>query len=116
MSIIITMRKQQCVKWALTGTSKMGAKTYAEPVQMKCRWDEAKVLHMSREGDEAHETATVYPEEAAGIGDLMALGTLADYEEAGSNPRTDHRVRPVLSCRTVNNKRQTQTMYIVKVG
>jgi hypothetical protein len=41
MRIIREVQKDTMVYWAYTGADRYGQPTYAAPVQMTCRWDEA---------------------------------------------------------------------------
>lgn len=59
------------VYWAPTGTDDTGRKTYASPVEVACRWEEAGQEFMDPAGNRRVSTAVVYTNQ-----DTEPLGVL----------------------------------------
>ena len=76
MSIIKKMRKQTCVWWARGDVDKYGRATYASPVELACRWDDAGAEFRNTVGAIEMSEATVYPDQICGVGDMMKKGDL----------------------------------------
>jgi hypothetical protein len=76
MSVIKKMRKQKAVYWAKTGTDEFGAITFAEPVEIKCRWEEKTGQMMNKQGALVTGMDTVYVDREMNIGDKLKKGPL----------------------------------------
>lgn len=76
-------RNQDAVYWAPDGVNGFGQPTFADPVEIKCRWvDKQETFVDGRTGDEALSSAIVYPDQAVVLNGQLYLGTLADLNSA----------------------------------
>lgn len=73
MRIITKMRVQQAAYWARGAVDSHGVYSYAEPVLIKCRWDDATEEFRDKKGQTCYSSAVVYPDRAMGIGDCLLL-------------------------------------------
>lgn len=71
MRIIKTMRKQRCVYWEWTGENDQGKKTYGEPIELECRWEDVQEQFLDRMGNEQMSRARVYVDR-----DVVEIGVL----------------------------------------
>lgn len=78
MSLITRMRRQQAVLFEANGTDSYGKPTYAQPVQIKCRWEDVAKEYIKANGETAMSQAVVYPERDVKPKDVLMLGTLDD--------------------------------------
>lgn len=76
MSIITRMRKQTAVWWQRTGRDVTGDPSFADPVEIDCRWDDKQELFVDVNGDEKISRATVYVDRDMSPGDWLKLGEL----------------------------------------
>jgi hypothetical protein len=60
MDILEDMLTDLAVYWAPVGPDDTGRKTYAAPVEVKCRWEEAGQEFMDPAGNRRVSTAVVY--------------------------------------------------------
>jgi hypothetical protein len=76
VSLIKKMRKQPAVWWASTGKDEFGVLTFAEPVQIKCRWDDSKGRFQNSKGFMVESKGTVYVDREMNLGDKLKKGEL----------------------------------------
>ena len=93
MGLIKRMRKQSAVWWAETGTDHYGERTFAAPVQIKCRWEDRVGEYMNAKGETSMSKATVYVDREMNLGDYLKRGDL-DSNTPG-NPATDPLAMPI---------------------
>lgn len=70
--------RQNAVLWAHTGIDRYGLDIFAEPKEIKVRWQAGNVLFIDREAREKRSRAVVFcnPVDAVQVGDRMMLGEL----------------------------------------
>lgn len=76
MSIIKKMRKQDAIWWAAGPKDEFGAITFAFPVQIKCRWEDAEGQIVNAQEEITAGMSTVYVDRDMKIGDKLKLGLL----------------------------------------
>lgn len=77
MSIIVKMRKQLAVWWQRNPTpDRYGAYTFASPVEIKVRWDDASVEFLDPMGEKQTSRSVVYTDRAMTPGDRLSRGEL----------------------------------------
>lgn len=77
MSVISKMRKQFAVWWARNEPpDRYGRYTFAEPVEVACRWDDKSEQYKDRQGQLAYSTSTVYVDRVMHPGDRLMRGNL----------------------------------------
>lgn len=79
MSVIKSMRRQRAVYWARTTADSHGRFSFAEPVQIKCRWDENRGHIRNYMGEMVATTTTVYVDRIMQLGDRLKRGELDSY-------------------------------------
>jgi hypothetical protein len=80
MSIINRMRKQDATWWSRTGTNEFGRPVYADPVAIKCRWEDMTEEFISAQGTKESSKSVVYPDRILKPGDLVRLGAISADE------------------------------------
>ncbi len=82
MGIISKFTKfDKCVYWAPMGKGapdRFGRKTYQEPQQLFCRWDDKQELIKLENGEQYMSSATVYVDIDLELGGILWHGLLAD--------------------------------------
>jgi len=76
MSIISRMRKQKAVWWQRLAADRYGAFSYAAPVEIDCRWDDANENYITPQGEQATSQALVYIDRVMALGDRLLLGEM----------------------------------------
>ena len=69
---------QTCVFWGSPAEDGYGGKTFAEPVELSCRWEEKTQLIRLDDGNEISSRAVVYVLQDVDVEGMMYLGTLDD--------------------------------------
>jgi hypothetical protein len=77
MDIISEMRLQKAVYWAPAESDEYGRKTYADPVEIDCRWSDKQIMFRDMRGQEKVSRAVVYPDRALDLNGVLWLGELA---------------------------------------
>jgi hypothetical protein len=86
MGIITRCRVHTAVYWQSKGSDGKGGNVYANPVEVKCRWDDDEEL-VVQVGTYRHICGTtVFCDRVVHEGDMMWLGTLASVP----TPLTNH--------------------------
>ncbi len=87
------MRRQKCVWWQRERddfgqplNDKFGKPKFKEPVQLKCRWDDAVEQITNAAGEVVTCQSKVYPEKEMSIGDRLWKGTLVDARKGQRVP------------------------------
>lgn len=77
MSVIKKMRKQKAVWWARSsGPDSYGQFTFADPVEIDCRWDDNIQEFIDPKGQVTASQAVVYPDRILSVGDRLRRGPL----------------------------------------
>jgi len=81
MGIITRMLKQTAVYWAYASTDQFGTKSYADPVEIDCRWEDTIEEFMDSEGERQMSNAVVYVDRDIPVGGVLMLGELTDITD-----------------------------------
>lgn len=84
MSVLTKMLKQYAVYWAPTGTDANGQPTWGEPVEIRCRWENAVDLKSVPEAERQDLNAMVYVDR-----DVLCNGVLLQGELTSSVDEDD---------------------------
>lgn len=104
MALIVTMRRQKCVWWDITGIDRYGNNVYAPAVELKCRWEDTNTEVVGPDGVKINSQHTVYPEVATKVGGVMKLCLLADLTNAEINSENPKRIEGAVSIKTFSDK------------
>ena len=74
---------QTAVHWSYTGNDGFGEPTFADPVEIKCRWTDYDQINTDNEGRQFTSNAEVLVPQDVKRMDYLYLGTLVDI---GSEP------------------------------
>ena len=100
MGIIERMRKQKAVWWEFTGLDRSGQKTYANPIEIQCRWEDVNEESIDERGNQFISASIVYVDREMKPGDILWNGLLADDPDdplasAPADPRKDFNARQI---------------------
>jgi hypothetical protein len=76
VSVITKMRKQSAIYWARSGTDSYGQPSFAEPVEITCRWDDSVTEFIDPQGERRLSSAVVYVDRDMPLGSMLKLGDL----------------------------------------
>jgi len=76
--------KQTAVYWAVTGRDGEGGFTYADPVEIKCRWEDMRQVVVDNKGNEVTSRAQVFVLQDLTEEGMLYLGTLDDLYDLNS--------------------------------
>ena len=93
MALVRKMLRQQAVWWRKTGTDRFGKGVFADPVQIKCRWENRMGQYFNAKGEANDSKATVYVGQELSVGDVLSEGEL----ESGTpdDPKMDPTAFPI---------------------
>lgn len=83
MSLIKRMRKQKAVWWRKVAANRFGVVTWANPVEIACRWTDISEQVLDPKGEVFVSRSFVYVDRYISIGDRIRLGTLIDIGIGG---------------------------------
>jgi hypothetical protein len=109
MSIIKKMRKQLAVYWAVGPIDEFGSKTFSEPVQIKCRWENKEGQVLNSIGEILPSMSTVYVDREMKIGDKLKLGELDS--NTPSSPLEDREAFEIQGFASTPNLRAKEFLY-----
>lgn len=83
------MLKMKAVYWASTGVTREGQPALAEPIELRCRWEEKTEEFIASDGTKALSRAFVFVSRDVSVGGLLRLGPLSEVEAEGfpADPR-----------------------------
>jgi len=110
MSIIVKMRKQKAVWWQRGATpDRYGKYSYASPIEIDCRWDDAAVEFRNEKGENVVSKSVVYPDRILAIGDRLREGDIESDEPA--DPTTITTTAEIQRFDKTPNIKATETLY-----
>lgn len=110
MSIIKKMRKQFATWWPLGPVDEFGAKSFGEPVTIKCRWVDQAGEFVDARGFSINSNATVYVDRKMKIGDKLKQG--AADSETPLSPLEDRLAFEIQAFEVVPNLKAKEFLYI----
>lgn len=111
MGLLERIRKQTLVYWAPEQADEFGKPTYADPVELSCRWEDTCEEFIGPEGARELSTAKVFVGEDVEVKGVMMLGTLEDLTESG-DPKLNEGAGEIRRFEKVANIRQTKTLRV----
>lgn len=111
MSIITTMLKQIAVYWAPSGSDDYGKPTYSNPVEIKCRWEDAQEVYVTLQGENKVSRSKVFLASDVEPKGILMLGTLSDITDE-SNPRNNGNAGEIGAFDKTPNLRATEFLRI----
>lgn len=86
MGIITRMRKQKAIYWAMSGKDEFNVQTFADPVEIACRWEDKQQVLVGPDGEEFSSSSMIYVDRDMFAGDYLKLGELEeDSSSAGDD-------------------------------
>lgn len=115
MRIIRKMRRRKAVYWAPAGNDRMGKATFAEPIEIKCRWEDKVSEIVNSEGRTIVTTSIVYPDqvlELTGYLWLIPKGEDMDSVEGLNltNPKANEGAKEVKAMGQLPDLRDTDVL------
>jgi hypothetical protein len=111
MSLITKMRRQTAVYWGPSANDVHGRPTYADPVEISCRWEDTTTELPKEDGSVVVSKAKVFVGEDLAIGGMLMLGELESAED-DSQPYEFPEAWPILSFEKIPNIKNTETLRI----
>lgn len=74
------------VYWAPTGFDAYGQVELADPVEIKCRWQDQEVIFPGANGEQMLSVAKVYPDRVLELDGYLMRGTLDGLSSADDSP------------------------------
>jgi hypothetical protein len=85
MSLVVRMRRQTAVYWALASNEsggldqdQYGRPGYTDPVEIDCRWEDTVTEYVRKDGSTQTSGTRVFVDRDMKVGELLMLGTLDD--------------------------------------
>lgn len=76
------LRPTTAVYWGSPTPDGYGGRTFAEPVEIPCRWEDRQELFTDAGGQERRSNAVVFPDRDLVVGGYLCKTTLADLSSA----------------------------------
>ena len=115
MGIITRMMKQTAVYWAPSTIDEFGKFTWAEPVEIVCRWEDVAEEYIDAEGDRQLSSAKVYVGEDVEVGGVLFLGEITDIE-SGGDPKDNDGAWEIRKFAQLPNLKNTETLRTAFLG
>jgi|SRR6185503_9148913 len=109
MSIIVKMRKQKAVWWRRTVVDAYGSYSFAGPIEIAVRWDDAAVEFLDPLGEKQTSRSVVYTDRVMTPGDRLMLGELDS--ETPDNPLSITTTFEIRRFDRTPNLRATETLF-----
>jgi hypothetical protein len=84
--VLAKFTNQNLVYWQKTGADTFGKPTYADPVEIRCRWEDRRSERLRPDGRFVATTAYILIGVPLIVGSLVFLGTLADWQALPTYP------------------------------
>ena len=85
--VVRKFAKQTLVYWAKAGSDGFGKPAYADPVEIKCRWDDIQREMITAEGRSIITKAQLLLVSPVAPGGLVFLGLLTDWQALATYPK-----------------------------
>ena len=82
MGWITKYHKQTCVYWGSPTNDGWGGRTYGDPVELSCRWEDKQEKFVNAQGEEHISRSIVYLGQDVVVNGYLYLGTLTDLSSA----------------------------------
>ena len=112
-SVGLRMRQQTAVYWERQSADSYGRYSYAEPIELPCRWEQKVEEFRDSKGEKLVSKATVYLDRVVKQGDIMRQGTL-DLD-APADPRSLTDVFEVRIFEQVPDIKAEETLHIARL-
>lgn len=86
MSLITRMLRQVAVYWPPTHPDDQGEPISGEPIEIRCRWEDAAKAYLDKNGVETTSNSIVYVDRDLEIGGILWQGKLADIDPDTTHP------------------------------
>lgn len=96
--------KQTMVWWQLLSRSGDGSYNYAEPEEVKCRWEDRHEIYHISTGEERKSLAIIMVTFDIQPGDMIFLGRLVDLDSS-ADPMNEPLAKQVLEITNITNLR-----------
>ncbi len=110
MSLIKRMRRQHAVWWAVGIPDEFGVKSFAEPIEIKCRWENRVGEFVDARGFTMASMATVYVDRVMKVGDKLKEGVLDS--DTLENPLEDKKAFEIQGFETIPNLKAKESLLI----
>jgi len=113
MGIITRMLKQTLVYWGTPVPDGYGGYTFAEAIEVSCRWEDKQELFIDPTGKEVLSQAVVYVGQDVDIGGYLYLGEESDLEYVHTDPKIIEGARQIKQFAKLPNLRVTEYLRTV---
>lgn len=110
MSVIKKMRRQFAIYWERLDPDIFGRYSFAVPVEVPCRWDDASAEFRNSQGASQMSRAEVYPDRVMKVGDMLRKGSLETDTPLDPRELTD--TYEIQGFDQIPNFKATETLYI----
>lgn len=87
MQVISKVQRDTLTYWAYAGADRYGEPTYANPIQMKCRWDDCRKQVFMEDGSPVFTKIELITAKPLAVKGMVRKGKLTGQEHQ-ANPRT----------------------------
>lgn len=96
MSLITEMRLQKAVWWKRSASpDEFGRYNFAEPVEIDCRWVDARGQFRNAKGEAQDSRAVIYVDREMDVGDMLKKGEM-DTGTTPLDPSNDGLAYPII--------------------
>ncbi len=107
-------RKQTVVYWGTPVTVGGGGRTFADPVELKVRWEDRAEMFVDAAGQEKRSRAVVLLGQDVDLGGYLYLGKLADLSSAPdpADTATAYEIQAFAKVPDIKGTRFTRTAWL----
>lgn len=109
MSLIKRMRRQTAVYWKRTTPDHYANFSYAEPVEITCRWEDVTLEVRGDEVEATNFSSRVYVDRVMNLGDVLMLGALES--DTPEDPKGLESAKAIQRFEALPNLKNRETLY-----
>ena len=91
------------VYWGSPVNAGGGAVTFADPVEIDCRWDDRQEKFVNERGEDSISESVVYTNQALALGGYLMRGTLSDLQSDDERPLAYNLARPIRALSAIDS-------------
>jgi hypothetical protein len=120
MSLIVRMRKQKAIYWALASQEESGSvafddegqAVFADPVEITCRWEDVVNQIPQRDGTMLGSSSKVYVDRDMNVGEMLLLGELDDIDSGFRDDPKEAGALAIMNFSKIPNLRNTELLRV----
>lgn len=108
------MRRQKAVYWKKISEDQYSTPSFADPVEVKCRWEDTLLDYRYAQGALSGSQSNVYVDREMFTGDFLMEGAIES--DTPESPVSSPKAYEIIAFEKIPNLKVTETLYIAHLG